>query len=262
MAITEVRGAELHHDRTGSGPSLVWGHGLTMSREADDRGAMIDWSAVPADLLRYDARGHGLSTTTSDLAGYGWDALAQDQLALTGALGIETYLSGGASMGCATALHAAVAAPGRITGLILMIPPTGWETRAAQADQYAAGAAVVEAKGVEPMIAARRAMAPPDPYVSDETYHDRRDAVLRAWDPARLATALRGATGADLPPRESIAEIAVPTLILAWTGDPGHPQSTAEELHRLIDGSTLSLASTSGDLDTWTAQIAGFVSDF
>ncbi|MEZ5227218.1 MAG: hypothetical protein R2710_11225 [Acidimicrobiales bacterium] len=152
-------------------------------------------------------------------------------------------------MGCATALHAAVAKPGRIAGLILMIPPTGWETRAAQTAQYLTSAEVVEHKGVEPMISARRAMAPPDPYVGDEAYHDRRDEVLRAWDTACLAVALRGAASADLPSRDAIASIAVPTLILAWTGDPGHPMSTAEELHRLIPGSTLSVASTAADLN-------------
>ncbi|MEZ5379890.1 MAG: alpha/beta fold hydrolase [Acidimicrobiales bacterium] len=260
MSIHHVRGAEIALDRVGTGPRLVWGHGLTMSRAADDLAGTIDWGQVPADLVRYDARGHGESTTTPELSDYGWDALAQDQLELTEQLGIETYLSGGASMGCATALHAAVAKPGRIAGLILMIPPTGWETRAAQTAQYLTSAEVVEHKGVEPMISARRAMAPPDPYVGDEAYHDRRDEVLRAWDTARLAVALRGAASADLPSRDAIASIAVPTLILAWTGDPGHPMSTAEELHRLIPGSTLSVASTAADLNDWTRQITNFVS--
>lgn len=259
MAVSMIRGSELHHERSGLGRTLMWGHGLTMSRTADDDGGMLDWSAVPADVVRYDARGHGKSTTTADLAGYGWDQLALDQLALADALGIDRYVSGGASMGCATALHAAVAAPGRIDGLVLMIPPTGWETRAAQADIYRQGADVVEAKGVEPMIQARRAVAPPDPYVGDEEYQDRRDAILRAWDTGRLATALRGAAGADLPSRTQISEITVPTLILAWTGDPGHPQSSAEELHRLIAGSTLHLASTRAEVDTWTTEIATFL---
>ncbi len=260
--VTEVRGAELHHQRSGSGPALVWGHGLTMSRASDDLTAMVDWGQVPADVLRYDARGHGESTSTPVAADYGWDALAADQLALTQALGIDRYISGGASMGCATALHAAVQAPERINGLILMIPPTGWETRAGQAEQYRVGAAVVASKGVEPMIAARRDQAPPDPYVGDTDFSDRRDQIMRAWDTDRLAMVLRGAVTADLPSREAIGNISVPTLILAWTGDPGHPRSTAEELHGLIDDSVLSLASTRDELDAWTTEIAGFVASF
>lgn len=259
MSTTLVRDAELHHQRSGVGRTLLWGHGLTMSRAADDAGGMIDWSSVPADLVRYDARGHGESTTTPDLVGYGWDQLALDQLALADSLGIERFVSGGASMGCATALHAAVAAPDRIEGLILMIPPTGWETRATQADLYRQSADVVEANGVEPMIQARRAVAPPDPYVGDEEFQDRRDEILRAWDIERLATALRGAAGADLPSREHIGELRLPTLILAWTGDPGHPRSSAEELHRLIPDSTLRLASTRSEVDAWTSAIATFL---
>ncbi|MEZ5227219.1 MAG: hypothetical protein R2710_11230 [Acidimicrobiales bacterium] len=35
-----------------------------MSRAADDLAGTIDWGQVPADLVRYDARGHGESTTT------------------------------------------------------------------------------------------------------------------------------------------------------------------------------------------------------
>ncbi len=259
MTTTEVRGATLHHQRSGAGPTVIWGHGLTMSRADDDVTELIDWSRIEADLVRYDARGHGESTSTTDPAGYGWDALAEDQLSLANALGIDRYISGGASMGCATALHAAVMAPERIAELILQIPPTGWETRAAQVEQYRIGAEVVAAKGVEPLIDARRDLAPPDPFVGDEEYQVRRDEIMRAWDTDRLATVMRGAAVADLPSREAIAAITAPTLILAWTGDPGHPRSTADELHHLIHGSTLVCASTRDELNSWTQRIAEFV---
>ena len=256
---TLVRGARLHHEQRGTGPDLVWGHGLTMDRAADDVTATLDWSAVPARVLRYDARGHGASTTTHDDTEYGWDSLAEDQLALCDALGIERYIGGGASMGCATAVHVAVKAPDRVTGLVLMIPPTAWETRAAQADLYRAGAEIVRTQGVEPMIRTRRSLPPPDPFAGDEGHQDQRDELLRAWDTDRLAQALRGAATADLPPRPAIAGLDVPTLILAWTGDPVHPVSTAEELHGLIGGSELVIASSRTELDGWTALVADFV---
>ncbi len=256
---TTVRGARLVHQRSGSGPDLVWGHGLTMSRAADDTTATLDWSTVPATVLRYDARGHGVSTTTPDDADYGWDSLADDQLGLCAALGIGEYIGGGASMGCATAIHAAVRAADRVIGLVLMIPPTAWETRAAQADLYRAGAEIVRTQGVEPMIRARRLQPAPDPFADDEGYQDQRDELLRAWDTDRLAQALRGAATADLPPRSAIGGIAVPTLILAWTGDAVHPVSTAEELHDLIGGSELVVASTRAEVEDWTALIADFV---
>lgn len=237
----------------------MWGHGLTQSRELEDRQGVFDWSSVRATVLRYDARGHGDSASTPDLDEYGWSELARDQLMLTALLDIDTYVAAGASMGAATALHATVLAPERIRGLVLVIPPTGWEARSEQADLYEQGANAVEAFGVEPLITAGALVAPPDPFVGDPEYRTRRAAGLRSWDPVRLARAMRGATRAQLPDREQISKIACPTLILAWTGDPVHPLATADELSRLIPHASQHVASTADDLDGWTGLIAGFV---
>jgi pimeloyl-ACP methyl ester carboxylesterase len=70
---------------------------------------------------------------------------------------------------------------------------------------------------------------------------------------------MRGATRANLPDRAEIAGITVPALILAWTGDPIHPVSTADELHALIPDSELHVASTPADLASWTDLTAGFL---
>ena len=256
-----IRGAEIHHQTSGSGPALIWGHGLTQSRALEDADQRVDWARVPATVTRYDARGHGESESTTDLDGYSWEALAHDQLALADQLDIDAYVAGGASMGCGTALHAAALAPGRIRALVLMIPPTAWETREGQTDQWSAAAHVVRTKGVEPMIEARRAMAPPDPFRGDPKHTERREAAMRSWDTERLAQVFLGATKADLPPRDVIANITCPALILAWTGDPSHPRSTAEELHGLLPDSRLHLASTRDELDEWTARTATFVTE-
>lgn len=254
-----VRGADIVYEVTGSGPNLIWGHGLSQSRAAELELGLIDWPAIPARVVRYDARGHGESSTTAEPAGYGWDELALDQLALADHLGIDRYIAAGASMGCGTALHAAVRAPERIERCILVIPPTGWETRQAQAGEWGKVADVIERDGVEPVIAARAAQPIPHPLADDPTIRDRQAAVTRAWDPARLAQVMRGATHADLPARERLAAVSAPTLILAWTGDPVHPTSTAVELDELLPDSTLHIASTAEELAGWTALVADFV---
>ncbi|MEP1126151.1 MAG: alpha/beta fold hydrolase [Ilumatobacter sp.] len=259
MDTTRVRGCEIGHDRSGSGIDLVWGHGLTQSRSLEDLMGLVEWADVPATVVRYDARGHGDSESTPDLDDYGWESLALDQLALADALRIDTYVAGGASMGSATALHAAVAAPDRILGLVLVIPPTGWEARSGQTDVYEQGAQIVEASGVEPLIAAGALVPPPGPFVGDPAYRMRRADAMRSWDPQRLARAMRGATRAQLPDRERIAEIACPTLILAWTGDPVHPVATADELARLIPHAEYHLASSSSDISGWTDLIGSFI---
>ncbi len=256
-----VRGAELAYSTSGSGRPLIWGHGLSQTMAIENRRELINWSEVPARVVRYDARGHGLSETTSALDGYSWRELALDQLALADALEIESYIAAGASMGCGTALHAVATAPARVDALVLAIPPTGWESRAGQVDQWEQVARVIETEGVEPVITAREAVAPPDPYALDPDHRGRQAAGTRSWDPVRLAQVMRGAATADLPTRDTIAGIGVPTLILAWTGDPVHPMSTAEELHSLIDDSQLQVASTSNDLASWSSVVARFVAD-
>ena len=238
---------------------FVWGHGLTSSRVLEGDIVPLDWERIRevADVVRYDARGHGLSDTTPDLVDYGWDRLALDQLGLADAVGIDRYIAAGASMGTGTALHAAVAAPDRILGLVLVIPPTGWDTRAAQRDLYLQRADVIEHGDLEAVIAAARTIPPPDPFGSE--WHERFEANLRAADRARTAHVLRGAARADLPSPEAIAAIAVPTLILAWSGDPGHPTTTAERLAELIPGARLVVASSRADLDEWTGEIIDLV---
>jgi pimeloyl-ACP methyl ester carboxylesterase len=180
-------------------------------------------------------------------------------LALADALGIDSYVAAGASMGCGTALHAAVLGGARVRALVLVIPPTGWETRAAQADQWELSAKTIETEGVEAMIAARADMAPPDPYVGDDLRRQERDAATRAWDPKRLAHVMRGATKANLPERSAIAAITVPTLILAWTGDPIHPVWTAEELAGLLPQARLHIGSTRADVEGWTGLTRDFL---
>lgn len=260
-SMAPIGDAVIAYETCGAGRDMIWGHGLTQNRRLEDTSGLFDWSETEARLVRYDARGHGETTTTPDLAGYTWAALARDQLALADSLGIDHYVAGGASMGCATALHAAVVAPERIDALVLVIPPTGWETRAAQVETYLAGAAAIEQAGVEVVVQARAAIAPPDPLVDAPDYHQRQADGLRSWDPVRLATVFRGAAGADLPDRDQLKAISCPALILAWTGDPGHPASTAVELDQLMPHSALHLASTADQLASWPALVKEFIAN-
>ncbi len=255
------RTIELAWDRSGTGPTMIWGHGLTSSRESEDDSEFVDWATIrrSVDVVRYDARGHGESGYSDDASTYGWSDLAIDQLAVADALGIERFVAGGASMGTGTALHVAVRSPERVRALVLVIPPTAWETRAEQIDMYETMAQIIERRGVEILIQAGADRPPPDPFVGDDAWRDRSVERMRAADPVRLAGVFRGAAFAQLPTRDEVAAIAVPTLVVAWTGDPGHPVSTAEELHHLIDGSELHLASTAAEMATWSERIAAFV---
>lgn len=256
-----VRGVELVGDARGSGPDLLWGHGLTSSRAAEDELGLIDVDALAehARVVRYDACGHGESASSPAPERYHWRSLAEDQLALADRLGIDRYVAGGASMGCGTALHAALLAPERIRALVLAIPPTAWAVRAAQADQWRATADLVVAGDHVTLLAAAAARPQPDPLVDDPVWSGRLARLLATTDPERLARVYRGAAGADLPPPDAIATIRVPVLILAWTGDPTHPIATAARLQELLPHAELAVATTRDGIRAWTGRIARFV---
>jgi hypothetical protein len=63
----------------------------------------------------------------------------------------------------------------------------------------------------------------------------------------------------DLPAPEAIAALEHRALVLAWAGDPGHPESTAERLHELLPACELQVARELTDLFTWSATIAEFL---
>ncbi len=262
MPVASIRDLSIDHERSGSGPTLIWGHGLTSSR-ADEATppVLIDWDRVTetVDVVRYDAAGHGRSEAATDLERYRWDELAQDQQALADHLGIGTSIVGGASMGAATALHRAILHPEAVRALVLVIPPTGWSTRAAQAGNYRRMADLIEAGSLDTVLAAGRQMAPPDPFVGLEGWHDRSATRLRAFEPERLAGLFRGAAAADLPSPEALAAIDIPTLILAWTGDPGHPVETSRRLDELLPDTRCHEASTPAEVEAWTGHLVDFV---
>ncbi|NOX31935.1 MAG: alpha/beta fold hydrolase [Actinobacteria bacterium] len=256
-----VRGINVAWERAGAGPAFIWGHGLNNSRAAENEFGLVDQEAlsVHMDVVRYDARGHGDTDLTTGVGDYNWDQLALDQFALADSLGVGSYIAAGASLGAATALHAAVLEPERIEALVLVVPPTGWETRAAQARRYETMASIIDTMGVEPLVTGLDSVPVADPLLEVADHSERQVRNLRSADPVRLAALLRGATTANLPDREAVAAVAVPALILAWSGDAGHPESSAHELGRLIEVSSVHIASTLDEMRTWTDRIVEFV---
>lgn len=251
----EVPGAVLASELSDEGGHpVVQLHGLTSSRHRDrllhlDLGRGLSGTR----LLRYDARGHGRSTGRQVPEDYRWVSLADDLLTLLDhVFGGERVHGVGPSMGCATLLHAAVKDPGRFSSLTLMVPPTAWETRAAKADDYLAGAALAEADGFGAWVERCRLL----PHPPAQAEAEDSDPEIH---PDLLPYVLRGAALANLPAREEIATIDVPVTILAWTEDPSHPLSTARALLDLLPDATLQVAGTPDELQLWPRVLAADV---
>jgi 3-oxoadipate enol-lactonase len=240
---------------------FVWAHGLTSSGQHEDAMGMFGWGELgDIRLIRYDARGHGGSAGTSAPDDYTWPALAGDLLALMDVLGLQHSAIGGASMGCATALFAALAAPERIDRLVLVIPPTAWETRAAQRDVYLAGAQLVADTGTAAMIERSRQQPPVGAFGADgDRLRDLGLTRLSAFDPTLLATILRGAASSNLPEAEVLATIRQPALVLAWAGDPVHPVSTTERLGEILPHADVHIADDLTAIATWPRLVHDFL---
>lgn len=249
----------LHLERSGAGRPFLWAHGLTSSIAAERDSGVFRWEEIPGlDVIRYDARSHGRSGAGSAPEEHEWSALADDYLAVADDQEAQSFVAGGASMGCATVLFAALKAPERVHALVLAIPPTAWETRAAQADTYVRSVEFLEANGMEAFIEASRKLPVQPPW--SEARREVRYRHLAEADPAAVALALRGAARSNLPRRDEVATIAAPALILAWDDDPGHPLSTAESLHELVSGSQLVVARSADEVAAWPQRVGEFLS--
>jgi 3-oxoadipate enol-lactonase len=263
--LVEVRGVKLHCRDAGEGFPLVWGHGLTSCMAHEDQARVFDWSDVATTnrLVRYDARGHGLSAGTDDFVDYEWANLALDMTGLADGLDLDQFVAGGASMGAATALWAAISAPERVKGLLLVIPPTAWDTRVRQARIYELASTATRYRLTLPLLLAARYL----PTFGSPT--GSRKALVRSGarfastiESGQLAVIFKGASASGMPLPERLCDIDVPALILAWRGDKSHPVTTAEILHAGLPQSDLHVADDDDDLAEWPELASGFMSQF
>ena len=225
--------------------TFVWAHALLGSVAWEDEVGLFDWppAAEFANVVRYDARS------------YRWPALVDDLLRAGGS---GPFVAGGAGMGAATALLAAVRAPRRIQALVLATPPTAWETRAAEGDLYEELAATAERHG--PAALAEWVWPAGGPaFVAGSLAAGAAARHLAGMDKKIVPAVLRGAGSSDLATKAEVRGVIVPTLILAWEGDPGHPASTARHLADLMVQSELHLASDLDDVRAWPGRISAFL---
>ncbi|MFF5209300.1 alpha/beta fold hydrolase [Streptosporangium sp. NPDC000396] len=252
----EIRGTKLAYDDAGQGALTVYAHGMMQSRRNEDRLGLFDWTPLVAAgrLVRYDARGHGLSGGRPDEGDYTWANLAGDLLAVADHFGSGLPVNAvGASMGCGTLLHAAVTAPDRFNKLALVIPPTAWETRAAQGATYRGGADLVESKGKQALLELMGGAA------TSAIFADSSLTMDLDVTEELLPSVLRGAGSSNLPEPEAIAKLEHQVLVLAWDADPIHPLSTAERLAGLLPNAELHVARTREEIATWGDRIAAFL---
>ncbi len=248
----------------GEGPALIWSHGVLHPIALEELTPLREFfDAIQGRrVVRYDARGHGGSAGGRSDAANRWDELGTDLLELAGALEIDRFVATGASMGAAASLYAALRAPERIAALLLVIPPTGWETRPEQAALYRAMAQLLEEKGSDALAEVVEEELRKQPAAPGfEPAQEALCAALRTWDPSALGHVLGGAAESDLPDPERLEEIDAPALIVAARDDPGHPLSTAEELAERMPLAELRVVDTLAEIEEIRASTTRFLGE-
>jgi class 3 adenylate cyclase/pimeloyl-ACP methyl ester carboxylesterase len=118
---TAADGVQLAYSIIGQGPPLVktgnWITHLEYDLESPIWRHLYRELAKSFTLIRYDARGNGLSDRTVDDISF--DAFVNDLEAVVQALPVERFALFGISQGCAVAIAYAVRHPGRVSQLVL-----------------------------------------------------------------------------------------------------------------------------------------------
>jgi 3-oxoadipate enol-lactonase len=129
MPTAAVNGIQISYTESGgAGPAVVLSHGYLMDQSMFD--AQVAALAPEFRVITWDERGHGGTSATGPFS-Y-WDS-ARDVLALLDHLGIEQAVLGGMSQGGFLSLRAALLAPQRVRGLILIDSQAGKEDEANRA---------------------------------------------------------------------------------------------------------------------------------
>lgn len=235
----DIGDARLHYLRLRSAggddathrPPIVLAHGVSDS--AACWASMFRVLAPHFDVVAYDARGHGQSSTTEH--GYAPLERARDLLALIDALSLAPPILMGHSMGGETTGFATLLRPQGVRALVIedagipsAVPPDaeGQDRLASMLEQWLVG---LQSRSLDDLLAH---VAKNDPRWPAE---DRRP-----WAEAKLEVSLSAVTAfaraerADLSAR--YAEIMVPTLLLKADADPQERQRHGQIVSQLDDG--------------------------
>lgn len=146
MPVAAVNGQEIYfEDSGGGGPALILGHGFLMDHEMFS--PQVDELAGEFRVITWDERGFGRTPATGPFS-Y-WDS-ADDCLSLLDHLAIDRAVLGGMSQGGFVSLRAALRAPGRVKGLVLIDTQSGLEDPA-RVDAYEMLGQTIIQQGPEPV---------------------------------------------------------------------------------------------------------------
>lgn len=211
-------------------PCLMFAHGIALDRSL--------WSGIRDRLvteyrvLRYDSRGHGLSTLGH--GSFTLDDLAADAVAVLDAAGIATAHFVGHSMGGMVGLGLALAHPEHLLSAAIC------NARGAATPEYRKSwddrVALVREGGIEAIATSTvtRWFTPQFRASHPETV-ERMTATVLSTAPDAYCASAQALKGLDY--EERLGEVHLPMLFLTGAEDPGAPPAVVRALHDRTPGS-------------------------
>jgi 3-oxoadipate enol-lactonase len=237
-------GCDLYYETHGTGPALVFAHGLGGSH-------VSWWQQVPHfqdrfTCIVFDHRGFGLSREVA--GGPGPEGFADDLQALTDHLGLSDVRLVAQSMGGWTCLEYALRAPARVLALV-MAATTGTlsdpETdRIFAAMRGTSPEAALAARGIHPACGERMAREQPALHF----LYRELDAQSVGLDKAATRRRLMATR---VTPRDRVATLRMPVLCVTGEEDAVIPPDAVAVLASIVPGARLVRVPAAGHSVYW-----------
>lgn len=258
MPFVHVRSRKIHYVLEGQGDQVLM--------FANSLGASVEMWAQQAHtlsaefrVLRFDARGHGLSDPDGSLANVG--DLAADALAVMDQVGARRVHFIGLSLGGIIGQQLALEFPDRLASLTLcatgaaLHPPEAWERRAM----------IALSSGLEPLVEiSKERWFTPQFQAQQPEQVQRLLQCLAQVDQASYASCCRAIR--DFDARADIHRITTPMLLIAGENDSATPITLLQEIQRLAPSSRLIVVGPAAHIlnveqpERVSAEIRGFIS--
>jgi pimeloyl-ACP methyl ester carboxylesterase len=243
MPKVTVNNVELHYEESGSGPPIVFAHGLLWSgwQYHNQVAALQDRFRC----ITYDFRGQGQSAVTP--AGYDMDTLADDAAGLIEKLGVGPVHFVGLSMGGFVAMRLAARRPELIRSLVLI--GTSADPEPAERVRFEKLLTYV-ARWISLRLVVGKVMKL---YFGQQLLADPSKEELRAECKRRICAvrksgALRAVRGVidRSPIRDELAQIKTPTLVMVGEHDQLTSHDKSIYLKEHIAGARMVIIQGSG----------------
>jgi 3-oxoadipate enol-lactonase len=239
MPVIRVHGSDLYYEDTGGpGEPVLFLHGVLF----DGRQFAAQVAALRGEYrcVTLDFRGQGRSAAPR--GGYQIEQQAADAAAVIRQLGLAPVHLAGLSMGGFAALRIAARQPGLVRSLILLNTSAAAHAPGKVATHLLL-TGVGRAAGVRsPALVSRIEQELYGPaFRTGPAGAAERAAWRQRWAGADRAALARTMLGIVFRPdiRAELADITVPTLIIAGGADASLPPAQSREMHDLIPGSRL-----------------------